>query len=159
MSVVDNDDDNVNSMMPREKPTDPDFIDVTGGAFFSTTPSRKNSNESFQMSVDDDDYDNRANEVVQSSSKRSGNDYDINREAGDALFSSQSMPKHSSIEKSETYLTTAEFNYTMELLNSKINAVYKLCRYISDQQQENTKSVSKLVALDELSDGFWNVSF
>jgi hypothetical protein len=57
------------------------------------------------------------------------------------------------------YLTTKDFNYTMTLLDNKINALYKLCRYIGDEQQENSRLISKLVAIDELSDGFWNVSF
>ena len=57
------------------------------------------------------------------------------------------------------YLTTKEFNYTMTLLDNKINALYKLCRHIGDEQQENSRLISKLVAIDELSDGFWNVSF
>jgi hypothetical protein len=57
------------------------------------------------------------------------------------------------------YLTTKDFNYTMTLLDNKINALYKLCRHIGDEQQENSKLISKLVAVDELSDGFWNVSF
>lgn len=57
------------------------------------------------------------------------------------------------------YLTTKDFNYTMTLLDNKINALYKLCRHIGDEQQENSRLISKLVAIDELSDGFWNVSF
>src|ERR1044071_5596119 len=57
------------------------------------------------------------------------------------------------------YLTTKDFNYTMTLIDNKINALYKLCRHIGDEQQENSRLISKLVAIDELSDGFWNVSF
>ncbi|RGB42306.1 hypothetical protein C1646_751203 [Rhizophagus diaphanus] len=59
-------------------------------------------------------------------------------------------------EKEKSYVISEEFNYTMNLLNSKVSALYKLCRYISDQQQENSKSLEKLVTLDELSD-FWNM--
>ena len=57
------------------------------------------------------------------------------------------------------YLTTKDFNYTMTLIDNKINALYKLCRHIGDEQQENSRLISKLVVIDELSDGFWNVSF
>jgi len=57
------------------------------------------------------------------------------------------------------YLTTKDFNYTMTLIDNKINALYKLCRHIGDEQQENSRLISRLVAIDELSDGFWNVSF
>ena len=57
------------------------------------------------------------------------------------------------------YLTTKDFNYTMTLIDNKINALYKLCRHIGDEQQENLRLISRLVAIDELSDGFWNVSF
>lgn len=55
-------------------------------------------------------------------------------------------------------LTKKEFNYSMELLDAKINSLYKLCRFIGDQQKTNTDSLRKLVALDELSEDFWNVS-
>ena len=41
----------------------------------------------------------------------------------------------------------------------KINALYKLCRHIGDEQQENSRLISRLVAIDKLSDGFGNVSF
>ncbi len=72
--------------------------------------------------------------------------------------SSKQTPYNSG-DKARTYITTEEFNYTMGLLDAKINSVYRLCRYISDQQQQNTKSLKKLVAIDELSDDFWNVSY
>ena len=61
--------------------------------------------------------------------------------------------------KSETYLTKKEFDYTMELVNTKITSIYRLCKFIADIQQEEKKSLNKLVALDELSDTFWNVSY
>ena len=53
------------------------------------------------------------------------------------------------------YLTTKDFNYTMTLIDNKINALYKLCRHIGDEQQENSRLISKLVIIDELSVGFW----
>jgi hypothetical protein len=58
-----------------------------------------------------------------------------------------------------TYLKTKDFNYTMKLMDDKINSLYKLCRYISDKQENMETSLKKLVALDELSDNFWNVSY
>jgi hypothetical protein len=57
------------------------------------------------------------------------------------------------------YLKTKDFNYTMQLMDDKINSLYKLCRYISDQQEKTATSLKKLVALDELSENFWNVSY
>ena len=47
----------------------------------------------------------------------------------------------------------------MELVNEKINAMYKLCKFIADTQQDGKKSLQKLVAIDELSDSFWAVSY
>lgn len=59
----------------------------------------------------------------------------------------------------EVHLTNKEFNYTMKLMDEKINSIYKLCRYIGDQQREMATALKKLVALDELSENFWNVSY
>jgi hypothetical protein len=69
------------------------------------------------------------------------------------------LPKLTALSDDDRYVTNRDFNYTMHLMDNKINSLYKLCRYISDQQQQSTKSLTKLVALDELSDGFWNVSY
>ena len=63
------------------------------------------------------------------------------------------------IDKDGTYLMTKDFNYAMTVLDDKINSLYKLCRYIGDQQQNMSNSLQKLVALDELSEQFWNVSY
>jgi len=52
------------------------------------------------------------------------------------------------------YLKTKDFYYTMQLMDDKINSLYKLCRYISDQQEKTATSLKKLVALDELSENF-----
>jgi len=46
----------------------------------------------------------------------------------------------------------------MNLIDAKINSLYKLYRYFGDQQQNSLKSLQKLVVLDELSDDFWNIS-
>jgi hypothetical protein len=59
---------------------------------------------------------------------------------------------------SKTYLTTDDFEYTIGLLEKKINAIYKLTRYIGVKQKEIEKDIKRLVALDELSEDFWNVS-
>jgi hypothetical protein len=69
-------------------------------------------------------------------------------------------PSQTLIKKSvaKTYLTKEEFDYTIKLLNTKITSIYKLCRYIGDKQNENSKDLKRLVALDELSEEFWNVS-
>ena len=47
----------------------------------------------------------------------------------------------------------------MGLVNEKINSIYKLCKFIADIQQDGKKSLQKLVAIDELSDSFWGVSY
>jgi hypothetical protein len=57
------------------------------------------------------------------------------------------------------YLTANEFYYTMDLVDKKINSLYKLNKYVADQQHQNTQLLKKLVALDELSDEFWNVRY
>ena len=35
---------------------------------------------------------------------------------------------YNSGDKARTYITTEEFNYTMGLLDAKINSVYRLCK-------------------------------
>ncbi|GES94887.1 hypothetical protein GLOIN_2v1870636 [Rhizophagus clarus] len=57
-------------------------------------------------------------------------------------------------ETDSSHVTLKDFNYSITLIDKKINTLYKICRFISSQQQENSKSLNKLVALDELSDGF-----
>jgi hypothetical protein len=54
----------------------------------------------------------------------------------------------------ERYLTIKQFNYTMNLLDGKINSIYKLLRHVSDQQQKDSQTVQKLAVVDELSDEF-----
>jgi hypothetical protein len=54
-------------------------------------------------------------------------------------------------------LTAAEFEFALTQVDSKINSVYKMCQHIGDEQQEILKGIRKLVAIDELSDGFWKV--
>jgi hypothetical protein len=54
-------------------------------------------------------------------------------------------------------LTLAEFEYTVKIMNTKIDAIYRLCRFLGDEQRDIIKGVKKLVAIDELSDGFWKV--
>ncbi|RGB21434.1 hypothetical protein C1646_778040 [Rhizophagus diaphanus] len=96
--------------------------------------SRMNSNESFLMSIDDE-YDNLPSSP-----------------AGGYYFPLQSLKQVT--EKEKSYVIYEKFNYTMNLLNSKVSTLYKLYRYISDQQQGNSKLLEKLVTLDELSDYF-----
>jgi hypothetical protein len=68
-------------------------------------------------------------------------------------------PSNESVQQLNSYVSAKDFNYSMSLIDEKINALYKLCRFIGDQQQENVKMLKKLVALDELTDNFWNVSY
>ncbi|RGB24738.1 hypothetical protein C1646_803692 [Rhizophagus diaphanus] len=136
---------NVDPMMPSKKEKSAVSVFVPNGCRKSADiinidvimTSRKNSNESFSMSIDDK-YDNLPSSPV-----------------GEYYFPLQ-LPKQVT-EKEKSYVTFEEFNYTMNLLNLKVSTLYKLCRYISNQQQENSKSLEKLVALDELSDYFWNI--
>ena len=91
----------------------------------------------------------------------------LHDENDDNYFNSfeSSLPKPSdllvlkeTVFSSKEPLTKKEFTYVISLLGDKINTLYKLCRYISDQQQKNTSSLQKLVVTDEFSDDFWNVS-
>ncbi|RGB25554.1 hypothetical protein C1646_747295 [Rhizophagus diaphanus] len=139
---------NIDPMMPSKKEKSAVSVFVPNGCEKSADiinidammTSHKNLNESFSMSIDDE-YDNLPLSP-----------------AGGHYFPLQS-PKQVTEKEKSYYITSEEFNYTMNLLNLKVSALYKLCRYISDQQQENSKSLEKLVALDELSDYFWNVSY
>jgi len=76
-----------------------------------------------------------------------------------SLRSIQRSAKSQEDDNDSTNLTVKEFNYTMSLVDNKINVLYKLCRFIADQQQETSTTLKKLVVADELSDNFWNVSF
>lgn len=95
----------------------------------------------------DDDYDNRNN--IDDDEIHYNLDDDYNAQTSKDTYSS---------DKTETYITKKEFNYTMELFDSKITSIYKLCKFIADTQKEGSKSLKKLVVLDELSENFWNVS-
>ena len=80
--------------------------------------------------------------------------------AGKEFSPLQTIQKSTSSQGDDNKLLTAkEFNYTLSLVDNKINVLYTMCRFIADQQQETSKALKKLVAVDELSDGFWNVSF
>lgn len=68
-------------------------------------------------------------------------------------------PQVNEEDPSDIYLRKKDFNYTMELIDTKLTSVYKLCKYISEVQQTEKKCLQKLVALDELTDSFWNVSY
>ncbi|RGB22921.1 hypothetical protein C1646_775295 [Rhizophagus diaphanus] len=113
---------NVDPMMPSKKEKSAVSVFVPSGRekladiinINVMMTSRKNSNKSFLMSINDK-YDNL-----------------LSSPAGRHYFPLQS-PKQVT-EKEKSYITSEEFNYTMNLLNSKVNALYKLCRYISDQQ-------------------------
>ncbi|CAG8578174.1 2655_t:CDS:2, partial [Dentiscutata heterogama] len=69
----------------------------------------------------------------------------------------EGLSNYSSTEK--TSLTTDEFNYTIKLLDQRINALYQLCRFIVTKQKETSKNIKKLLAFDELSDSFWNKAY
>jgi hypothetical protein len=111
--------------------------------------TRKMSTESFPMSIDDDKHSDNEN------NDSSGPFHLV---VDESIISSSSKPLQSSSKvDDQSYLTSKEFNYTMRIMDEKMNALYKLCKYIGEQQEQTTKSLKKLVARDELSDQFWSV--
>lgn len=59
--------------------------------------------------------------------------------------------------QSQRPITAAEFEFCLSRVDEKINSLYNLCLRLDEQQQEILKGIKKLVAIDELSDGFWKV--
>jgi hypothetical protein len=53
-------------------------------------------------------------------------------------YADKNYYKHDGRFYDKRYLTIKKFNYTMNLLDSKINSIYKLLRHISDQQQKDS---------------------
>ena len=43
-----------------------------------------------------------------------------------------------------TYLKKQDFNYTMQLMDDKINSLYKFCRFMSDQQEKMANLLKNL---------------
>jgi hypothetical protein len=109
----------------------------------SNQETSRTSTPSFPMAVDYDNYDQ---------------DFDDYDDRNNYYSSGEHVPLPRSHVNEDDRLTTKKFIYTMNLLDSKINSLYKLCRHISDQQQKNTLSIQKLSAVDELSKDFWNVN-
>jgi hypothetical protein len=81
-------------------------------------------------------------------------EHNDNRDKSDTR---EPLPKPHNVE-GERYLTVKEFNYAMNALDGKVNAIYKLCRYIEDQQQKSIQDTQNVAKSDVLSDDFWNVS-
>ena len=61
------------------------------------------------------------------------------------------------VTQSQRPVTVAEFEFCLSRVDEKINSLYKLCLRLDKRQQEILKGIKKLVALDELSDGFWKI--
>ncbi|PKK58513.1 hypothetical protein RhiirC2_720464, partial [Rhizophagus irregularis] len=77
-------------------------------------------------------------------------DNDDNKEHNDNCDKSDTcepLPKPHNV-KSERYLTVKEFNYTMNALDGKVNAIYKLCRYIGNQQQKSIQDMQNVAKSD-----------
>ena len=111
----------------------------------STTPSRKKSNKSFTpMSIKDS---TNALLTRKKSTDSMIIDIDVN-----------SSPPPVDLAPVQE-LTIKEFNYTMKMMDDKISSIYRLCRYIGDQQHEMATVLKKLVALDKLSENFCNVNY
>uniref|UniRef100_U9TRE0 Uncharacterized protein n=1 Tax=Rhizophagus irregularis (strain DAOM 181602 / DAOM 197198 / MUCL 43194) TaxID=747089 RepID=U9TRE0_RHIID len=81
-------------------------------------------------------------------------EHNDNRDKSDTR---EPLPKPHNVE-GERYLTVKEFNYAMNALDGKVNAIYKLCRYIGDQQQKSIQDTQNVAKSNVLSDDFWNVS-
>ncbi|GBC18999.2 hypothetical protein GLOIN_2v1846469 [Rhizophagus irregularis DAOM 181602=DAOM 197198] len=79
-------------------------------------------------------------------------EHNDNRDKSDTC---EPLPKPHNVE-GERYLTVKEFNYAMNALDGKVNAIYKLCRYIGDQQQKSIQDTQNVAKSDVLSDDFWN---
>ena len=77
---------------------------------YSRRSSRVSTPAATPMQIDNEDFD----------------DYDSHDNRDDL----KSLPK--SHDSKESYITTNEFNYSMNLLNEKITLLYKLCRFISN---------------------------
>jgi len=60
-------------------------------------------------------------------------------------------------EKNQRPVTAAEFEFCLSRVDEKINSLYRMCVSIEERQKEILKGIKKLVAIDELSDGFWKV--
>ena len=60
-------------------------------------------------------------------------------------------------EKSRRPMTASEFKFSLSRVDYKINSLYNICLHLEEWQQEILKGIKKLVAIDELSDGFWKV--
>ena len=60
-------------------------------------------------------------------------------------------------DKNKRPVTAAEFEFSLSLIDEKINSLYGMCRRLEEQQQEILKGIKKLVAIDELSEEFWKV--
>lgn len=130
-------------------PPSPIDVDALPKSVTPTTPIRQKSiNPLSSMIVDDDRYERRSS-------------FGDNRQCSLLLTDkeySQSRSGSPSLRYENPYLTTKEFNYTMKVIDDKFTALYQLCRHISKQLEENSKSLKKIVAVDELSESFWNVS-
>ena len=51
-------------------------------------------------------------------------------------------------------LTLCKFVYSVGIINKKFDAIFQLCHAITDEQKELSKTIKKLVALDELLNEF-----
>src|SRR5436853_167133 len=111
----------------RKKSLDPPYLED----IVVVDTRRKSHDPSSVEMVDADnlDYDNPSLVSKEFSSLR------LLAKSASASTSTSSTPTPQT--QAGPYLTTKDFNYTMTLIDNKINALYKLCRHIGDEQQEN----------------------
>jgi hypothetical protein len=50
-----------------------------------------------------------------------------------------------------------DFEYAIGIINKKLDSMYQFCNYFDNRNKEILFHLKKLVALDELSQGFWKV--
>lgn len=159
----------IDNNQPMDQTTNNDQLPVQTSLDSSEKPRRKleeptiiindpipeitrKSSESFPMSIDDDNSSFKNDDV---------NSGPFHLVVDPAISSSKPLENTQCLASKVDgpYLTSKEFDYTMKIMDDKINALYKLCRYIGDQQEQTVKSLKQLVKHDELSDQFWNVGY
>ena len=78
----------------------------------------------------------------------------------DPIIEISDSPKPRLIEASEKSwrpVMASEFEFSLSQVDNKINFLYNICLHLEERQQEILKGIKKLVAINELFDGFWKV--
>ena len=113
----------------------------------SQDPFSLTIDDDIMYNVDDDNCEDRDNHNRDHNNRGSRNDHGDHNNCDD--FDDEELQP----------LTRKEFRYTMKLIDDKINSLYRLSKFMGTEQQQQAKSIKKLIAADELSEDFWNVSY